>query len=816
MGRVFAGLLLAALFILPCVAGPVGAYIAIVAAVAGALVLGTRPALAGALGDPGLWLFPIAFGLIALAFTLTARSPGDLTALVDFGVTLLAIPAYVLLIRFADSRNSVLVSWLALSGALAAMLMGLFEGFVLGTERASGNSSPIFYSDLGLWLGFMSLTGLFAPRARWRALFALGPIFGAAAAIMGATRGAIFVAAALVVVFVVFTLVTSIERRWHHLGAVVLVLLVTAGLATVFFDTDRMLQVPSLLQEMAGAGETTDASVNFRLEFYRGGLAAIGDAPIAGHGWWQRFDAAAPFMDPVAAQQGFGVRGAHLHNDVINFGAGAGLLGIIAYGLLLAAPLAGAWFSPRDTQRTARLYAGSVLTFGFLAMGLTDSMFVYELPKTVFCLSAAVILGFCRDTGPLPPLPLLPQWFDSLLLALRKIPPWTVLVFLLVIPGLVGSLSSVVVVLAALIFAAPALGRPGAWAEVRRDPAMVAFLAAFVALTLVFIVTAHDPADVRYAFNFLALLLAPVVFLMTRETPADDLVTIFTLALIGVVAAAVLSVAAVTFGGLPRAQGLFGGPNLLPRVTIPLGFIALAGAFVVPRRYRLAFYLGPILAVAVAVLAASRGAAIALPPLVVIAGIALALSPRTRRDLLWIGALGVLAVATVWLLAPTESARLLSTGARIFEVLGGSTSSDFATAERQTMLAAGWTAFLNAPLIGYGWANLGTAAALADPAGFSQLAGQVFMFHNDILDFAVAGGVVGIAVYLLLLIAPIAGALAAPRDGFKAIRIYGALVLSVSFAIFGATDMTFGYDLTMTLYACLTALLLGIRPPARR
>jgi hypothetical protein len=41
------------------------------------------------------------------------------------------------------------------------------------------------------------------------------------------------------------------------------------------------------------------------------------------------------------------------------------------------------------------------------------------------------------------------------------------------------------------------------------------------------------------------------------------------------------------------------------------------------------------------------------------------------------------------------------------------------------------------------------------------------------------------------------------------VRLYCALVLSVSFFIFGLTDMTFGYDLPTTLHAFLTAIVLG-------
>jgi O-antigen ligase len=813
-GRAFAWLLLLSLFVVPCVAGPASAYLALLAAVFGAVFVGSRASLSAATADAGLWLFPIAFLLLVIAFSITARTPDELLAILDFGALVLVIPAFMLLVRFASPRNALLVAWLALGGSAGAVVMGLYEGFALGAERASGNSSPIFFSDLGLWLGFVALAGFFVPHARWRYLFALGPIFGTAAALMGGTRGAVLVAAALIVVFVVFVIAASIGRRWVTLGAAAIVLLISAGVAAVFFDTDRMLEIPELLQEMVAGGETTDASVNYRLEFYRGGLQAIGEAPIAGHGWWHRFEAAAAHMEPEAARQGMGNRSAHLHNDALNFGAGAGALGIAAYLLLLAAPLAGAWFSASDSQRTARLYLASVLSLGFLAMGLTDSMFVYELPKTVFCMTAAVILGFCRDGSPLA-VPLITERLRTMVLPMREVPAWIILVFILVLPGLVGSLSSAVVLVTALLCAVPALSRPGALEDLRWQPAMTIFVAAFAMLTAIFIITANEPDDVRFALNFIALLLAPAVFLMAREKPADDARLLTTLALAGTGAAAVLAVLVTVVLHEPRASGLFGGPNLFPRVAIPLGFIAMGGALIVPGRWRWVFYLGPLFALVVAVLAASRGAALALVPLALIAGIALFVRRATRRDVLGLVAIVLVVGAVVSVIAPAESARLLTTISSIGDVIAGDASADFATHERQAMLSAGWTAFMSAPWIGYGWADLGTAAAVAYPEGFGQLAGAVFMFHNDPLDFAVAGGVFGIAVYLLLLAAPIVGAFAAPRDELRAFRFYGALVLSVSFVVFGLTDMTFGYDLTTTLYAFATALLLGVRTTAR-
>jgi len=83
------------------------------------------------------------------------------------------------------------------------------------------------------------------------------------------------------------------------------------------------------------------------------------------------------------------------------------------------------------------------------------------------------------------------------------------------------------------------------------------------------------------------------------------------------------------------------------------------------------------------------------------------------------------------------------------------------------------------------------------------------MYHNDFFNSAVAAGIVGIVAWLATMLAPIVGVLAMPRDRFAGTRLYCALLLSLSFFIFGLTDMTFGYDLPTTLHAFLTAIVLG-------
>jgi O-antigen ligase len=344
---------------------------------------------------------------------------------------------------------------------------------------------------------------------------------------------------------------------------------------------------------------------------------------------------------------------------------------------------------------------------------------------------------------------------------------------------------------------------------------MVIFVAAFTVLTALFAITARRPADMGFSLNFIGVLLAPVVYLMAREKPADDARDLLVFCLAGAGAAALMAVVGIAVLSEARATGLFGGPNLFPRLAIPLGFVAMGGALLLPGRSRMIFYLGPIFALTAGLLSGSRGAVLALAPLALLAIAALAIRRETRRDLIVFGGLAIVAIAGILLFSPGVTTRMLTAITGIGDVFGGTASADVATYERQILLAAGWSSFLSSPWVGYGWANLSYAAAAADPAHLGQLAGRVFMFHNDALDFAVAAGLFGVAAYLAILAAPIVGAIVPPRDGLRTVRLYGALVLSISFFVFGLTDMTLGYDVTTTLYAFLTALLLGVRTPVR-
>jgi O-antigen ligase len=128
------------------------------------------------------------------------------------------------------------------------------------------------------------------------------------------------------------------------------------------------------------------------------------DSPWTGYGWSKRVRSAYEYLPDKGKKydaKGSGLRGNHhLHADILDMGVAGGLMGLGAYGLILLAPLLGAFRSVRDSQYGARLTGAVVLSVGYAACGLTYLMFGYEFHTTLHVCLTAIVLGFCRDAPP--------------------------------------------------------------------------------------------------------------------------------------------------------------------------------------------------------------------------------------------------------------------------------------------------------------------------------------------------------------------------------------------------------------------------------
>lgn len=244
--------------------------------------------------------------------------------------------------------------------------------------------------------------------------------------------------------------------------------------------------------------------------------------------------------------------------------------------------------------------------------------------------------------------------------------------------------------------------------------------------------------------------------------------------------------------------GVFNNPIHFSGLMVILGFICLVGFETVAGRWRHVFLAGPVLGVGGVLLSGSRGPFLAALALAVLFAPAILYWHRRDRWLwssLAVLLVGLGAVLTISPLGP-RAAGVLAELASGFGA-GNLTALDEG---RSQMLGGAVQAFGQSPLWGYGWAGMMPAAEAFYPAdsifrGFDHL-------HADLANFAVLGGVLGLAAYGALLLAPILAMLAVKGANRRLAFVVGGTA-SLGYLVLGLTNSMFGLLPQTVLYAAL-------------
>lgn len=379
----------------------------------------------------------------------------------------------------------------------------------------------------------------------------------------------------------------------------------------------------------------------------------------------------------------------------------------------------------------------------------------------------------------------------------------TLLAVALALPCLAGFATTYVLILLALVSAGFLYQQRIGLVFDR--PALI-FFAAFAAIAVLFALSARRPADVLFAFNFIAFLIyAPLATLFSRAAAPGNSEIVARLALAGAALGFIISLFEVFVLGADRATtGITDTIRLGDTATL-LGFLALMGMLARQDRGRFLYLLGPTLALPVVLLTGARGAMLAFPVLAVAA----ALIIGHRR---WIAAAAggafALAVLVAGLTDFFGNARLQSVFEVFRDIAAGSAVADEAVRIRIELYKAGWAAFQQSPLIGHGWAGLMSSIEpfLADG---DKVHATLPHLHNEILNFAVFGGVAGVAIYLMLIAMPIVLCLRSRRDRQYRARLFGSIIIVVGYVVMGLPDTMLSFELHTALYVALIAVLLA-------
>jgi len=237
--------------------------------------------------------------------------------------------------------------------------------------------------------------GLFAIKSAWRYLFLLGPLAGIGTVLLAQSRGPLLALPALGLIALIMLPV----RRLYSWGLAVAA--AVAVVAAYFLKPSvfgRFAALPKMTMDILTGrpiDATLDTSGNIRYAIFEGSIAAFQRSPWIGYGWFQKIPVVEKYMP---FDVGFGdPRTGHLHSDILNLGVSAGVVGLLAYALVLLAPIVAAASSPRDGQFRGRLFLALCLSAGFLSCGAVNLLFGFEFMTTMYVCFAAVFIGYCRD-----------------------------------------------------------------------------------------------------------------------------------------------------------------------------------------------------------------------------------------------------------------------------------------------------------------------------------------------------------------------------------------------------------------------------------
>lgn len=350
----------------------------------------------GTLRELPTLLFAGAFALLLLSAVLTGLDGTDLWTLGGLSSMLFYAPLAALFRRAATPQNARKIADFALFGTAAGLLLAAWFTYVEGMNRAGIGSvftDPIRLSNTALIIGFFAMLGAAATQGRQRLLYFLGPVMALVVIFASGSRAAL-------VAFPVLLLVAALMLVRHKLMAVALSALVLFGFGLVAWVADiagaRSSTLFDILSRLAGGDNPADLGTTIRFILYRAGWAAFLEAPLIGHGWSQLMTAIIPHLESYEVVH---ATLPHLHNDALNFAVAGGVIGITAYGILLATPVLCCVLGPRDGQYRIRLYGTSLLASSYLVLGLPDTMLSFPLHNALYVVLTAVLLNYCRDSA---------------------------------------------------------------------------------------------------------------------------------------------------------------------------------------------------------------------------------------------------------------------------------------------------------------------------------------------------------------------------------------------------------------------------------
>ncbi|WP_186766994.1 O-antigen ligase family protein [Devosia ginsengisoli] len=330
----------------------------------------------------------IAIALVTATVPFVYRSEADLFAPVLL-LPMLTTIALGLLARPANWIPSPsFFAWLCLLSSLIALLGGAYEHFVLGVHRPGLGNNPIHYGSLAAMIGGLALVGVVYGTSPRRYLFLLGPVFGLAAAMISDSRGPMVGAMAITIVGLVILLFWLWRERFYRYS---MLASLAAGIGFVAWIGTGSNRIAHTLDSALNIFRFTGGPDDIRAALYTSAVEVLKTSPIVGVGLGQIMDTAQVLFPGQPETHTLD----NLHADWANFAAMGGSFGLLAWILLLAAPLM--LLANARVRQDRPIVLGAILLFvGQFTLGISNATFGILPQTTVYAVSLGYFLARAR------------------------------------------------------------------------------------------------------------------------------------------------------------------------------------------------------------------------------------------------------------------------------------------------------------------------------------------------------------------------------------------------------------------------------------
>ena len=359
----------------------IGAYLALSASGLAFVVFGWSER--NAFAHPSSMAILCALALVTATVPIVYQGEKDILAPILLLPVLSAVAMGLLARRANWVPNPTVFASICLSASAIALLGGAYQQLVLGAYRPGLGNNPIHYSSLAVMSGCLALVGVVGGSTRWRYFFLLGPMLGIGAAAISDSRGPMAGALAMTSVGILVLLTWLWSERPFRLAVLATI---AAGAGTVIYIlSNSNMRVAGILEGSLNMFRFTGGTDDIRAALYASALHALGTSPVVGIGLGQIM-LTAQTLFPSRPEM-FWLE--NLHADWANFAVMAGGLGLMAWLLLLAAPLL-ILLDSKARQDQPVVLGSILLTTGQLVLGISNATFGI-LPQTAIY---AVALGY--------------------------------------------------------------------------------------------------------------------------------------------------------------------------------------------------------------------------------------------------------------------------------------------------------------------------------------------------------------------------------------------------------------------------------------